>query len=139
MTIPTKELGCAGHFVGAKDCLWRRHTQVGGAFRVSTIGLYYPASRGTDPRNGDDPESFKFDSVSYFESMVFRTATCPSVNETHGAGCGCHPVKDYGGCLTRRYATAGEANAGHDELVARFARRVEVHEAKRGKKQEAQQ
>ena len=139
MSVSAKELGWAGHFIGADHCLWRRHTQVGGAFRVSTVGLYYPPSSGRDPRNGDDPETFGWDDVSFFESMVFRTTPEPSVNETHGAGCGCHPVTDYGGCLTERYATAGEANAGHDALVARFQRRVEIHEAKRGKKQEAQQ
>jgi hypothetical protein len=35
------ELGCAGHFIGARSCAFRRHTQIGNLYRVSTVGNYY--------------------------------------------------------------------------------------------------
>ena len=36
------ELGCFGHFIGAPDCRWARHTRVGD-YRVSSVGNYHPS------------------------------------------------------------------------------------------------
>ena len=35
------ELGCPGHFIAARSCAWRRHTQIGTKYRVSSVGNYF--------------------------------------------------------------------------------------------------
>lgn len=104
------ELGCAGHFIGAASCRWRRHTQVG-RFRISTVGDYYGfgGQRSTLGAGEND----------WFETMVFKTTTRPDPGSKK---CGCRAVSDWGGLECRRYGTAGEAQAGHERLIAKYRR-----------------
>jgi hypothetical protein len=104
------ELGCAGHFICARDCHWRRHTQVGN-YRVSSVGdLYYKSEPNKRQTVGSPADSF-------FETLVFKTteALCDSND-----GCGCRQVEDK--VDGERYATAGAAQAGHERYVSKYAR-----------------
>lgn len=111
MTTKRVELGCAGHFIGGDECRFRRHTQVG-SFRVSTVGDYRPRE-GQRMTLGADP-------LSFFETMVFRTLTAAA---DKNEGCGCRAVIDWSEIDSERYATAGEAQAGHERMVTKYARR----------------
>ncbi len=105
------ELGCPGHFVAARSCAWRRHTQVGN-YRISSVGDYFP-ERGKERERlgaGDD---------CFFETMVFETTGEPYKGNE---GCGCHEVKSYSEIDGERYATAGEAQAGHERYVEKYRR-----------------
>lgn len=118
-TVPITHLGCIGHFIGAERCKWRRHTQVGTAYRVSTVGDYCPPSlHGKRETLGIGPDT-------YFETMVFCTTSTTPYDDSEG--CGCLPC-GWEELTCRRYATAGEAQRGHDEVVAEYARRVEKEE-----------
>jgi hypothetical protein len=99
------ELGCAGHFICARDCHWRRHTQVGN-FRVSSVGDFY--SGGKRKTIG---------STGYFETMVFKTAGALCEGSE---GCGCVEVSSWNEIECVRYETAGEAQAGHEALVKKY-------------------
>jgi len=117
-SIQPIELGCAGHFCGSSYCRWRRHTQVG-IYRVSSIGDYYAGQvDGSSKRMtlGCDPDSF-------FETMVFRTTGNPV---SKSEGCGCIEVENYSEIHSERYATPGEAQAGHERAVALFLRRARI-------------
>ena len=104
------ELGCPGHFIAARSCYWRRHTQVGN-YRVSSVGDYRPDHRtGIRETIGAGPNA-------YFETMVFRTQ---GVQEPGNEGCGCRFVDDYSALDCERYATAGEAQAGHERYIAKY-------------------
>jgi hypothetical protein len=107
------ELGCAGHLIVARDCHFRRHTQIGDSYRVSTVGEYWPPHK--DKRDtigaGDD---------SFFETMVFKTT---SKQCKDNEGCGCHEVADWCEIDCERYATAGKAQAGHQRYVKKYSRR----------------
>lgn len=118
MNAPTKqtgrkvvELGCAGHLIVASSCRFRRHTQVGNDFRVSTVGDYYP-----DHRDGKR-DTIGAGDKSFFETMVFRTL---KAQDTGNEGCGCHAVADWCEIDGKRYATAGEAQKGHEQFVAKY-------------------
>lgn len=106
------ELGCAGHFMCAKDCNFRRHTQVGKKYRVSTVGdLYYPSepTKRQTVGAGDD---------SFFETYVFET----NGKQCEGNdGCGCIEVKNWSEIDGRRWATAGAAQKGHEAFVRKYA------------------
>lgn len=102
------ELGCAGHLIIAASCRFRRHTQIGDAYRVSTVGDYWYRDKRNTIGAGDD---------SFFETMVFPTAATLDPNNE---GCGCHEVLDYSGLEQERYATAGEAQAGHEKYVEQY-------------------
>lgn len=104
-----RELGCAGHLIGASSCHFRRHTQIGTKFRVSTVGDYYVGEKRTPMGFGDQ----------FFETMVFSTVAKSPDND----GCGCLEAKSWSEIDTRRYATAGEALAGHEELVRIYSKR----------------
>ena len=107
------ELGCAGHFICAKDCHFRRHTQVGKKYRVSTVGdLYFDREPGKRQTVGAGKDAF-------FETYVFKTTgkLCKD-NE----GCGCVEVADWGEIDGRRWATAGEAQRGHAAFVRKYAK-----------------
>lgn len=112
------ELGCAGHLIVANSCRWKRHTQVG-KYRISTIGDYYAPDLD---RIKNDPRATKRDTIgagddSFFETMVFETTDeAASDND----GCGCRAVKDWSELDGERYATAGEAQAGHERYVAKY-------------------
>lgn len=110
--VPT-ELGCPGHFIAARSCRWRRHTQVGD-YRVSSVGDYYPDHKSSERETigaGDD---------SFFETMVFKT----NGTAVHGSeGCGCVDVESWSEIDGTRYATAGEAQAGHERYVRKYLAR----------------
>jgi hypothetical protein len=108
MSVKAIELGCAGHLIVSNKCRWKRHTQVGN-YRVSSIGDYYPGRDGRDTI-GSGPRD-------YFETLVFRTTPNP---EQGSEGCGCMSVNDYCELDGERYATAGEAQAGHEKYVKRY-------------------
>ena len=110
--IAPVELGCAGHFIGARHCAYRRHTQVGN-YRVSTVGdLYWPQEPDKRSTLGPDADDF-------FETMVFPTDDSAAEGNE---GCGCREVVDFSGLECVRYAAAGEAQRGHDRMVEKFAR-----------------
>ena len=103
------ELGCAGHFIAARSCFWRRHTQVGG-YRVSSIGNYFPERGGERQTIGAGDDAF-------FETMVFRIQ---NEQERGNEGCGCCAVADWSEIDGERYATAGEAQAGHERYIKKY-------------------
>jgi hypothetical protein len=107
--VSRTELGCPGHFIGASRCRYRRHTQVGGVYRVSTVGDYY-AMEGKRETIGAGVDAF-------FETYVFRTLDAP---DSGNEGCGCHAVAGWSEIDGERYATAGEAQAGHERYVAQY-------------------
>lgn len=108
------ELGCPGHLIVAGSCRWRRHTQVGDRFRVSTVGDYFPTRDGKRVTLGAGGQ--------YFESMVFATSPHADADSEE---CGCREVAGWDGLEARRYATAGEAQRGHEALVAKYAAMIE--------------
>ena len=101
------ELGCAGHFICASRCLFRRHTQVG-RYRVSTVGDFFLTG---------DSEREEIGLNRFFETMVFETGDTP---EAQNEGCGCKTVIDYLGVDMAGYNTAGEAQAGHEAMVEKY-------------------
>jgi hypothetical protein len=105
------ELGCAGHFICSDNCGWRRHTQVGN-YRISTVGDLYIEDKRVTVGCGE---------TDYFETMVFLT-TDKAARENDG--CGCRAVVDWGGIEHERYSTAGEAQAGHEAMVRKYARKA---------------
>ena len=106
------ELGCPGHFIAVGSCRWRRHTQVG-KYRVSSVGDYYPERGGKRDTIGAGDDAF-------FETMVFETT---GKQDKDNEGCGCRAVKSWGEIDTKRYATAGDAQKGHDAFVRKYARK----------------
>lgn len=110
MHVTITHLGCAGHFIGASECAYRRHTQIATAYRVSTVGDYYPSGQKKRAEIGVK---------AYFETMVFRTA--PEADKDN-EGCGCHKVIEWSEVECRRYKSAGEAQVGHDDIVAKYAK-----------------
>ena len=105
-----RELGCAGHLCVSHRCRWKRHTQVG-LYRVSTLGDYFPTGLGgkRDTLGGGED--------TFFESMVFLTTGKP---DPENEGCGCYEVANWAELECARYATAGEANAGHEALIQKY-------------------
>lgn len=109
-SVQRVELGCPGHFTCASDCRFRRHTQVGTAYRVSTVGdLFF---KGKDGRQtiGAAPDSF-------FETLVFRTTDRLVADSEE---CGCREVESWSEIDGERYATAGDAQRGHERYVATY-------------------
>lgn len=112
MTVTIKHLGCAGHFIGASKCGWRRHTQIdgpGGSWRVSSVGEYRPT--------GHENVSIGFDRT--FETMVFATSS-----DAVPKGCGCREVSEWCEVDSDGYNDAGKADAGHEAMVAKYATRA---------------
>ena len=109
-----KELGCPGHFIAVNHCRFRRHTQIGTKYRVSTVGDYFPDDRSERKPIGAGQDSF-------FETLVFQTVGKPAAKNE---GCGCLEVKDWCESDGRRYATAGAAQAGHEAFVRKYLRRT---------------
>ena len=118
LNVERVELGCAGHFIAANRCRWKRHTQVGN-YRISSIGDYYL---------GDARQTIGAGPNSYFETMVFETT-----GELCGGndGCGCRVVREWDELDGERYATAGEAQAGHERYVSMYAARAALWETKK--------
>lgn len=101
------ELGCAGHCIVGHMCRWHRHTQVG-RYRISTIGDYYLR---------DERRTLGIEDDSFFETMVFRTLPNEAVGNS---GCGCQEVEEWSELECNRYATAGEAQSGHEGFVEKY-------------------
>jgi hypothetical protein len=112
-----EELGCAGHFICAKDCHFRRHTQVTHGkrgYRISTVGNLYFA-------DGGERQTLKAGKDYFFETLVFRLTDKPTADSE---GCGCLEVQEWSEIDGQRYPTAGEAQKGHEKYVARYARKL---------------
>lgn len=122
--IAITHVGCAGHYIGAKHCRWHRHTQVGDLYRVSTIGNYLPPGNSSRDTLGGGETDF-------FETMVFHTGPA---QDAESEGCGCHEVLDWCERYGRRYATAQEAQAGHDATVETYAELAQEQITEKGKK-----
>lgn len=112
------ELGCAGHFIASDSCRFRRHTQIDGAYRVSTVGDYYDHTGKRQTVGAADD--------SFFETYVFRTTGAPADGND---GCGCVEVADWCEIDGRRWATAGEAQRGHEDFVEKYAALSETEHA----------
>lgn len=110
MNITITELGCAGHFIGARNCHWRRHTQVG-KYRISSIGEYVPYEGQGRKQIGAGPDAF-------FETYVFETTGEPAKGSEC---CGCIEVVSWSEIDSQRYASAGDAQAGHEAFVKKYA------------------
>ena len=107
--VKRTELGCAGHFICASRCQFRRHTQVG-KYRVSTVGdMYY--------ENEEKRQTLGAGEDSFFETMVFKTTGKPAKGNE---GCGCMKVESFSEIDGARYATAGAAQKGHERYVAKY-------------------
>lgn len=62
----------AGHFIGARDCLFRLcHSVAGGRYLVSTVGEYQPKGWGSTTDFNEIGAGRKF------ETFVFRARPCP--------------------------------------------------------------
>lgn len=108
------ELGCPGHYILAAHCRWRRHTQIGTRYRVSSVGNLF--------LKDDEPEERKTIGLNgFFETMVFETTDRPA---DESENCGCLEVAEWGELECRRYETAGEAQAGHEDLVQEYLQRA---------------
>ena len=107
------ELGCAGHFICSSRCRFRRHTQVG-TYRISTVGDLYYKEDGKRETLGASKDSF-------FETYVFKTTRKQAKNNE---GCGCHNVISFAKIDGKRYATAGEAQSGHEQYVKKYQRKA---------------
>lgn len=119
--IEVRHLGCPGHLIVARFCHWRRHTQIGDFYRVSTVGDYYIDSQRQTVGSGEH---------DFFETMVFKTNGKP---ENGSDGCGCLQA-DFSEIDGTRYATAGSAQAGHDTFVAKYLKLARAKQSKRRKK-----
>ena len=110
------EIGCAGHFISSDSCRFRRHTQVGTKYRVSTVGdLYYRSEPNTRQTVGAGKKDF-------FETFVFKTNGKPSAGSE---GCGCMTVVDWSEVEGVRWETAGEAQKGHEAMVRKYAKKAQ--------------
>lgn len=105
------ELGCAGHLIVANRCRWHRHTQIPG-FRISTVGDYFPDGGARDTIGSGERD--------YYETMVFALSDDPCAGNE---GCGCNEPAEWSELECNRYATAGEAQAGHEAMVHKYAAR----------------
>lgn len=124
MAVKVTELGCAGHYIMAPrsadalfpGCMYRRHTQIGDSYRVSTVGDMLLNDKRTPI--GINPDDF-------FETLVFRTTP----RECEGVGgCGCHEIEDWAEIDGGRWATAGDAQQEHERLVRKYTRLTEEEE-----------
>lgn len=102
------ELGCAGHFICADSCRFRRHTQVG-IYRVSTVGNFQTYSSQRERLGPGEND--------WFETMVFETTGEPEENND---GCGCSKVVSYSGLERVRSATAGAAQKTHQAMIEKY-------------------
>ena len=109
-TAKRVEIDHAGHCIGIKDCRFFLHTQVGNAYRVSTVGDYRPLGHKR-------PLGLPAD--SFYETMVFRTSPQQEVTD-----CECRAVADWNELTCERYATEAAARAGHAAMVRKYARRA---------------
>jgi len=111
-------LGCPGHFICAKECMFRLHTQVGDKYRVSTVGEYW---------RGDKMRPIGSLPGENYETLVFETLAEPVPNS---GGCGCKRVRDWSPIQVIYAETAGQAWANHNATVAKHAAIVDEESSK---------
>ncbi len=104
MTI--KEFGCKGHFVCADRCQWSRHTEVGGKYKISSMGELWIEDK-LETIGGN----------SLYETMVFEIKP-ETIAENCGSSDFLMPEID-----SDRYNTCQEANEGHDKMVQKWLRK----------------
>lgn len=95
-----------GHFVGAADCKFFRHTHVAGRWCVSTVGDYHPPSLGG-----------KREPIGHnrtHETMVFNL-------DPDGEA-----ISDWTEIDFAPYRSDAEAAAGHEEMVAKYIEAASV-------------
>lgn len=102
----TRYLGMPGHFIGASRCVWHMTTIVG-PYLVSTVGDYRPVNEEKSTNIGLNRK---------YETMVFRAGAACARPE---CGCGV-PDHDGHGIDFAPYNTAGEAQTGHEAMVAKY-------------------
>lgn len=109
------ELGCAGHFILAARCKYRRHTQIIGPrmFRVSTVGDCWT----TDRAGKAERQTLGAGARDWYETAVFRTL---AVHADGSEGCGCYEVAEWSEVSCLRAETAGEAQGNHEKMVAAY-------------------
>lgn len=101
-----------GHLIVADSCQWFRTTDVGGKWRVSSIGEYVAPCRLPDTHaNGFTEIGWR----RLYETMVFPLGAdvCP-------CGCGAPLVSEWTEIETDGYMTRDEAAAGHEAMVAKY-------------------
>lgn len=107
------EMGCCGHFIGARECGWRRHTQIVGSkanYKVSSVGDYRPS--------GGEMQALGF-GESYYETAVFRLGSKPTEESD---GCGCLETLNWQDIEMVRYKSALAAWEGHEDMVRKYAK-----------------
>lgn len=101
--------GYPGHFIGARECLFRLCTKVGD-YLISTVGDYRPFER--EPR-----KTIGAGERAFFETFVFKAG--PRCSD---AECGCRqPSIDGSEIDGECCATAGEAQALHLRYCQKYA------------------
>ena len=108
--MKVRYLGMPGHFIGASRCVWHL-TSVVGPYLVSTLGDYrpFPSDEATNIGAGRK-----------YETMVFKAGAPCTVD-----GCGCGVPNHNGREIDfAPYNTAGEAQAGHEAMVAKYVERA---------------
>lgn len=119
------EMPHAGHFICGHMCQFHRNTYVNG-YIVSTVGEYTPhhvfKKRGGERvlETRSDRDAFAFEELGYgrlYETMVFKAIRAPA-NERQ-----CCPWRHESGenIDFEGYNDAALANAGHEEMVAKWA------------------
>jgi len=98
----------AGHFIGAKDCQFRRCTYVNG-YIVSTVGEYVPFADRKKQSLGPSNDDF-------YETMVFKAM------KTKKDGCPvCFYVPEtFNELECRRYANPVIALDGHKAMIEKY-------------------
>ncbi len=101
--------GTPGHFQGARSCCFFLHTEIDGAWRVSTVGCYHGAAIA--PRDRTDENRHPLGGVArgpnetWYETMVFALTNGEPAHEATELA---------------RYSTEDAAEKGHAALVAKY-------------------
>lgn len=103
-----RHLGMPGHFIGSNRCVWHMTTIVG-PYLVSTVGDWRPFDGNAKP------EQIGVDRL--YETMVFMAGT-PCARPECMCGVPSHDDMsiDFAG-----YNMAGDAQAGHEKMVKKWA------------------
>lgn len=80
--------------------------------------LLFAAKGDYFPERSQGRETIGAGKDAFFETMVFKTEP---TQDAGNEGCGCRTVLDWSEIANARYATAGEAQAGHERFVAEYA------------------
>jgi len=96
--------GTAAHFIAGESCRFHIATEIGDVL-VSTVG---------DCRIGDTKEPIEIGYGRLYETMAFRLT-----GDRCKCGCGL-PLLDGREIDFAGYNTAGEANAGHEDMCRKY-------------------